>query len=344
MRYVTDEGRRAVTLWLLVVAGMILIMLALGGLTRLTESGLSMVDWKPIMGTLPPLSHADWEAAFEAYKQFPEYQKHNTGMTLGEFEFIYSMEYGHRLLGRLIGLVFIIPFAVFWARGWLSPPMIRRCVLLFVLGGLQGYVGWFMVQSGLVDVPRVSQYRLTLHLALAILTFTLAIWFALDLGDPAKRAERSVLASLRGGTLWLVILIGAQILTGGFVAGLDAGKAFNTFPTMNGHWVPPGLFSIEPWFRNFFENPATVQLVHRWLALVVTGAVVWFFWHGIKHTRGTRFQRFMITLIVLLVIQVGLGISTLLLAVPIALASAHQVVAVLLWGTAIYLRHQATQS
>ncbi|MDJ0840231.1 MAG: COX15/CtaA family protein [Acidobacteriota bacterium] len=344
MEYVAEPGRRAVTRWLYLVAFLILVMLTVGGLTRLTGSGLSMVDWRPLMGSIPPLSEADWQKVFDDYKQYPEYKLHNQDMDLSGFKFIFMMEYGHRMLGRFIGLVFFFPFAFFWSKGWLSPPMIRRCLLLFGLGGLQGVIGWYMVKSGLVDVPRVSQYRLTLHLVMAVLTFTLAVWYALDISGPLPSGERKIAAAMRKGAGWLMILVGAQIISGGFVAGLKAGYAFNTFPLMNDRLIPSGFFSIDPWYFNFFNNPATVQFIHRWFAMVVTVAVLVFVMQHFRNVATTRLKPLIIALPALLVVQVTLGISTLLLAVPVSLASAHQVVAVLLWGVLIALRHRAVTS
>jgi len=339
MVYVSAERRRFVSQWLYTIAFLVLAMLTLGGLTRLTGSGLSMVEWRPLMGAIPPLNQADWQEVFALYQQYPEYKLHNHRMTLGEFEFIFMMEYSHRLLGRFIGLVFFLPMVFFFLKGWLSSAMKRRCLFLFFLGGLQGVVGWYMVKSGLVDVPRVSQYRLTLHLLLAAITLTLSLWYAFDLRPAPAEAEQRNLAPLSGGSLALLWLIAAQITSGGFVAGLKAGFAYNTFPSMNGSLIPPGLFDGGPWLLNFLENPVTVQFVHRWLAMVVAVAVLIFFFRHRKAAFNSHLKPAMIALPCLLLIQVGLGIATLLLVVPTGLASAHQVVAMLLWSTAIYIRH-----
>ena len=336
---VKPEARKQVAVWLLVVALMVLGMVIVGGLTRLTNSGLSMVDWKPIMGAVPPLNEADWQARFDQYKAFPEYQKINKGMSLAEFKFIFGMEYGHRLLGRFVGLVFFLPFLWFLIRKKLGKPMIWRGWMLFILGGAQGVMGWYMVASGLVDEPRVSQYRLTAHLFLAILVFTLCVWYALSLLT-RETPERSVLHSLGRWPLILLGMIGLQIASGGFVAGLDAGYAFNTWPTMNGQWVPQGLFSFSPWISNFFDNPVMVQFFHRCWAYVVTLAIIVFWARFATPLKGSRSGMVTHLLMILLMVQVGLGIATLLMRVPPALGSMHQVCALALWTCALFLTHR----
>jgi len=342
MREAIAPGKeRWVAGWLYLTAFLIFCMIILGGLTRLTDSGLSMVDWKPIMGAVPPTSEADWLSRFEQYKQFPEYKLENAGMSLEEFKFIFLMEYGHRMLGRLIGLVFAAPFFFFWARRWIKRPMVKRGLLLLFLGGLQGFIGWFMVQSGLVDIPRVAQERLTLHLSVAILTLTLSLWYAFQISAPVNRgADAALLPRLKTGVSWLLLALAFQIVTGGFVAGLRAGAMYNTFPTMNGRWLPHGLWDPLLGWANLTDNPTLIQFIHRCGAYIVTATVLTFIIrHGLR-LRSRKAALTVRTMGALLLAQVGLGIATLTMGVPTALASMHQGVAVLLWCSVIFLFHQ----
>jgi cytochrome c oxidase assembly protein subunit 15 len=327
---------RQVATWLLICCGLVFIMVVLGGVTRLTGSGLSMVDWRPLLGWLPPLTDADWQRTFEMYQQSPEYQKVNAYMGVAEFKGIFWLEYLHRLLGRLIGLVFALPFVYFLVRGYIRRGEWARYLLMFVLGGLQGVLGWYMVKSGLVDDPHVSQYRLTAHLLAAFAIFGYMFWVALSLLFPKTdtRPHR-----LRGRTIALTGLITVTIVSGGFVAGLKAGKIYNTFPRMNEFWVPPGLMTHEPWWRNFFDNMTTVQFDHRILALT-TFALIVAWWFGARRADLPRRARPAANALLHTAgLQVVLGIATLLLGVPIALAAAHQGVAMLLFGAALYLVH-----
>ncbi len=306
-------------------------MVVVGGVTRLTHSGLSIVEWQPIVGTLPPLSDAAWQETFAKYQLTPEYQQVNKGMSLAEFKGIFWWEYFHRLLGRLIGVVFLVPLLWFVLRRSVPPGYAWKLFGIFVLGGLQGAMGWYMVQSGLVDDPRVSQFRLTAHLGLALAIFAAMFWVALTLVDPqrvplASRAVRSVRALAFG----LAALVFVMVLSGGFVAGIRAGFAYNTFPLMNGALVPPEIFMIEPWWRNFFWNMATVQFDHRLLAWLLAFLVPLLWWK-LTSTDGVpaRARWGGHLLLVLLAVQIALGIATLLLVVPIPLAAAHQAGAVL---------------
>ena len=324
----TDEARkkRIVAGWLLAVCGMIFVMVVLGGVTRLTFSGLSMVEWRPVTGWLPPLTHDAWQAAFEAYRQSPEYQKINVGMGLGEFQSIFWMEYLHRLWGRVIGVAYLLPFLFFLARGWLDRRLIARLAVGLVLGGFQGWLGWYMVKSGLVDEPDVSAYRLVAHLAAALAIYGYLFWVALGLLRPNRGWPRP-------GAVIVIFLVGTTILAGGFVAGLDAGFAYNTFPTMDGHWLPPGLFAMEPAWLAAFEDIGTAQFNHRVLALITLVAVL-LFW---LRRRG----RLSVNLLGgMAVLQVGLGIATLLLVVPVPLAAAHQAGAVVLLTLALWATHE----
>ncbi|HEY8068379.1 MAG TPA: COX15/CtaA family protein [Burkholderiales bacterium] len=317
---------RAVAAWLLVCAAFTFAMVVVGGITRLTESGLSIVEWQPLVGALPPMSQADWEALFARYRETPQYAQVFSAIGLEGFKSIFWWEYSHRLLGRAIGLVFLLPFLFFYFKNRLSGTLTWKLAGIFVLGGLQGALGWYMVQSGLVDDPRVSHFRLTAHLGLALLIFSAELWLALDLLIQSHDKKRSPLSLVVLGTVFVMAL------AGGFVAGLRAGHAYNTFPLMNGHLVPPETFMLDPWWRNFLWNVATVQLVHRtifWLLLILIPALWW-------QARRTPAKIAAHHLLGMFLIQAALGISTLLLAVPIPLAAAHQAGAVLLLATALW--------
>ena len=326
----TDQ--RPIAVWLLVCCVLIFAMVVLGGVTRLTRSGLSIVEWQPIVGTLPPLTETQWEETFAKYRQTPEYQKVNLGMSLPEFKSIFWVEYAHRLLGRVIGLAFLLPFLYFLARRRIERRLAPKLAALFVLGGLQGALGWYMVASGLVDNPHVSPYRLTAHLGLAVLIYGYMFWIVLDLArDPPPAASRG--ARRYAGLLTTLVFL--MILSGGFVAGTRAGFAFNTFPLMNGAWVPPGVFALDPWWRNLFENVATVQLDHRLLAYVLIAVTVGL-WFVLRRSAARSAAR---PLYAALALQVMLGIATLLWVVPIPLAAAHQAGALLVYTAALYLAH-----
>ena len=329
---------RIVAVWLLVCCAMIFAMVVLGGVTRLTGSGLSMVEWDPIFGVVPPLGEQEWQRVFEQYRASPEYQKVNMHMEVDDFKSIYWFEFAHRLLGRAIGMVFLLPFLFFLWRGWLRRPLIPKLVVMFVLGGLQGALGWYMVASGLVDDPHVSQYRLTAHLLMAFLIYGFIFWVALDLWEGRKRAATAVVPKpLRRGTAWFLSLLVIAIGSGGLVAGLKAGYAYSTFPLMDGHLVPKAIFLLEPRWRNFFENIATVQFDHRLLATLVfiSGIALWF--HARRLPAPLRLRSHL--LLAMIGIQIALGISTLLLHIPVALASLHQAGALVLFTVTLYLLH-----
>ncbi|NOR39858.1 MAG: heme A synthase [Gammaproteobacteria bacterium] len=330
---------RFIAIWLLVCCAMVFAMVILGGVTRLTGSGLSMVEWDPIFGMVPPLDETAWNETFELYQQSPEYKKINVGMDLDGFKNIYWFEFSHRVLGRTIGTVFLLPFLFFLIKGWVTRPLIPRLTGMFVLGGLQGLLGWYMVKSGLVDNPHVSQYRLTAHLGLAIVIYAYMFNVALELLQAGKRSAVVSSGSRHAITL-LSMLIFITILSGGFVAGLKAGFAYNTFPLMDGHWIPEVVFMQEPWWRNFFENIATVQFDHRVLATLVFISVVILWLVSLRHTLAAPVRTGMHLLLVTAVLQVSLGISTLLLHVPVPLAAAHQAGALLLFTAALYVRHR----
>lgn len=327
---------RQVAVWLLVCCSLVFVMVVLGGVTRLTGSGLSMVDWKPVSGILPPLSSDDWQQAFEQYQQSPEFKNVNTDMDVDAFKGIFWLEYLHRVLGRVIGIVFLLPFLAFAAKGYIRRGQWPKFLLMFVLGGLQGVLGWYMVKSGLVDVPEVSQYRLTAHLVAAFVIYTYMFWVALSLLYPARTAQRHSSFSY---TVALSVLIGTTIVSGGFVAGLNAGKIFNTFPMMGDYWIPPGLMALEPVWRNLFDNPATVQFDHRILAITTFLAVVVFCWTVRGTQLGLRADRAIRWLLAAVLLQVSLGILTLLLHVPTLLAAGHQAAAMLLFTAVLYTVH-----
>ncbi len=319
--------------WLIVVAGMIFFMIVLGALTRLTESGLSMVEWKPVSGVLPPLSDAAWQAELQKYLSSPQGRLVNRSFTVGDFQQIFWLEFLHRLWGRLIGLVFAVPLAWFWLRGQLPPALKPRLLVMLVLGGLQGALGWAMVASGLVDRPSVSHYRLAAHLLLAVALYAYTVWLILELGEPAARRDDPKTARKAGALIGLLLVV---MTFGAFMAGLRAGWSHNTFPTMSGYWIPPGLFDLSPWWINFFENGTTIQFVHRWLAkLLVLGVLALLI-------RARRSETYIAAAMAL--VQIGLGIATILSGVDIALASLHQAGAVLLLTTLIVVRHRATAS
>lgn len=338
----TAKHEKAIVTWLFVVGLMIFAMIVLGGITRLTHSGLSMVDWRPVTGWLPPLDAAAWERVFARYQEYPEYQKLNLGMTLGEFKSIFLFEYTHRLLGRLIGAAFFVPMVVFWLKGWVDRRLGLKLVGLFVLGGLQGVLGWYMVKSGLVSRPDVSQYRLAAHLTLALVILGAMVWVALGVLSPERPAAppERVPGWLRRWSWGLMVLIFVTALSGAFVAGLDAGFVYNTFPLMDGAWVPDGLFELAPGYRNFFENITTVQFDHRILAITAFAAVMVFWWRTRRAGLGLGPRRALNVLAAVAAVQVALGISTLLLVVPVPLAALHQAGAVALFLAAVWLAHE----
>lgn len=334
-------GDRRVAAWLFVCCALVFAMVVVGGVTRLTHSGLSIVEWQPIIGTLPPLSQAEWQETFAKYQLTPQYLQVNKGMTLDEFKGIFWWEYSHRLLGRLIGVAYLVPLLWFIARRDIPPGHTRKLFAIFLLGGLQGVLGWYMVKSGLVDDPRVSQFRLTAHLGLALAIFAAMLWVGLSLVYPGRAATAS--ASRRSARTWaigVVLLIFAMALSGGLVAGIRAGFAYNTFPLMNGHLVPPEILALEPWWRNFFWNMATVQFDHRCIALLIAVLVPTLWWKlRTAEEIPARARLGGHLLVALVVVQIALGIATLLLVVPLFLAALHQAGAVLVLAAALNVAH-----
>jgi cytochrome c oxidase assembly protein subunit 15 len=328
---------RALRLWLGVLALLIVAMVLVGGATRLTDSGLSITEWQPIMGAVPPLSEADWQKAFEAYQKIPEYTELKQGMSLDQFKTIYWWEWAHRFLGRLIGIAFFVPFIGFWLLGYIPRTLLPRLIGLFILGGLQGAVGWYMVKSGLVDRTDVSQYRLAAHfgIALSILGYTLWLLFGLGADMPAGRTSARGRAGVwvAAGVLALIFL---QLLAGALVAGLDAGFGYNTWPLINGAFVPSGLGEASPWYLNLFENPLTVQFDHRMLGYtVILATLAQLLWLTLRGSPSALIGS-ALTLALLAVLQATLGVWTLLLAVPIELGLAHQAGAIAVFAVAVY--------
>lgn len=318
---------RPVRIWLYVMAFLVLLMVALGGVTRLTDSGLSIVEWKPISGTLPPLSEADWLAEFEAYKQIPEYQLQNRGMSLSEFQYIFWWEWAHRFMGRVLGFAFAVPFVVFLVQRRFSWNLAAPLAGLFVLGGLQGAIGWWMVSSGLSERVDVSQYRLATHLGAAALLFMALVWVA-------RRLEPAVLPTVRPRwpVLLLLGLVYLQLVAGAFVAGIDAGMGYNTWPLMEGAFIPAGLDAIDPVWRNMFENALTVQFQHRMLAYLIIAYAAWLLWRQSRHGGFGGVHAWLPLIGLLLGLQVVIGIGTLVMQVPTWLAMGHQSLAFMLLG------------
>ncbi|MEZ5820111.1 MAG: COX15/CtaA family protein [Bradyrhizobium sp.] len=328
------SSNTAVRWWLIGVAALIALMVLVGGATRLTESGLSIVEWKPVTGTLPPLTDAQWQEAFEGYKKIPQYRELNAGMTLAEFKTIFWWEWAHRLLGRFIGVAYLLPFIYFLWRGALGTELKRRLWVIFALGGLQGAVGWWMVASGLTQRTEVSQYRLAAHLILALVIFAAIVWTVRRM-----RVRTEVTAPLRlkfFGQLLLGLTF-LQIYFGALVAGLRAGRAYNTWPEIDGAFIPSAgrLFFETPWWRNLFDNVLTVQFEHRMTAYLLLAVAVWHAIDTVRARTAGAVMRGAWWLAAAVLVQGVLGILTLIQQVPIDLALAHQAVAIVVLTIAI---------
>jgi cytochrome c oxidase assembly protein subunit 15 len=328
---------RAVAAWLLVCCALVYAMVVVGGVTRLTHSGLSITEWQPIVGTIPPLSQADWAEAFAKYQATPEYRLVNHAMTLAEFKGIFWWEYFHRLLGRVIGVAFLAPFLWFVVRRRIPPGYALPLAAIFVLGGLQGVVGWYMVKSGLVADPRVSQFRLTAHLALAFLIFAAMLWTAMSLLAPRRGARAA--PGLRAPTAAFAALVFVMVCTGGLVAGLRAGLAYNTFPSMNGYFIPPGILMLDPAWKNFFWNITTVQFDHRMLAWLIALVTPLLWWRVARSPAAPRARTGANLLLAMVAVQIALGIATLVNVVPLPLAALHQAGALMVFALALNLAH-----
>jgi heme a synthase len=335
----------ALRIWLATLALLIVVMVLVGGATRLTNSGLSITEWQPIIGVVPPLSDADWQKAFGAYQKIPQYTELKRGMSLDEFKTIFWWEWAHRFLGRLIGVVFFAPFVGFWLAGYIPRAYLPRLIGLFLLGGLQGAVGWYMVKSGLVDRTDVSQYRLAAHFGTALVILGYTLWLLFGLGAEAledHHGTRSRAPTWVAGAILALIFL--QLLAGALVAGLDAGFGFNTWPLINGSFIPKGLGDASPWYLNLFENPLAVQFDHRMLGYTVVAAVLaQLAWLALRRA-PTQLIGSALTLALLALLQAMLGVWTLLLVVPIPLGLAHQAGAVAVFCVAIYHLWLTTQA
>lgn len=321
---------RPVRIWLYALASFVLLIVVVGGITRLTESGLSITSWKPISGVIPPLNDVQWQAEFDAYKQIPQYTVLNSWMSLDDFKYIFFWEWLHRLLARTLGLIFIVPFLVFLVQKRLSRQLAWPLFTLFILGGFQGLLGWWMVSSGLSELTSVSQYRLAAHLTAASLLFVALIYVARSL-EPGRVLGRVTRWHIVTGIILGVLLI-IQIGAGAFVAGLDAGMGYNTWPLMDGAIIPNGLLVMDPAWRNFFENALTVQFIHRCIAYGITAYVAYLIWRRNKDGGFGGVHGWLPRIGFLVLLQVALGIATLLTHVPISFAVGHQCLAFMLAG------------
>lgn len=326
---VEAENSRPVAYWLFACAALVFCIVVVGGITRLTRSGLSIVEWKPVSGVLPPLAAADWEDAFSKYRETPEYKLVNRGMSLAEFKNIFWWEYIHRVLARLVGAVFLVPFLWFLWQRKIRAPLAGKLAMIFVLGAAQGFLGWYMVKSGLVKDPHVSHLRLMSHLMLAVVLYGILISTAWNL--VGQKTERSNKAG------WLTVALTFLLLaSGALVAGLKAGKMFNTFPLMNGSYFPQGMSGLEPGYTNLYDNPVTVQFIHRNLAYLLGGLLLFRVFHGWSDIRAQNFRHPLVFLFCAYLVQVLLGVLTLLNSVPVSLGALHQANALVLFSAAIY--------
>ena len=337
--HVSRRDERMVGVWLFVVSAFVLAMVLVGGLTRLTDSGLSITEWKPLLGAIPPLNSADWAEAFLKYKQIPEYQIVNKGMSLEEFKFIYWWEWGHRFLGRIVGFVFLLPFIFFVATRRLTRDFIVPVSALFLFGGMQGFMGWYMVQSGLSERVDVSQYRLAAHFGLALIIFSWSFWLGLShWKGTAIRPETGRQVSFAG---MLTLFIFLQCLLGALVAGTKAGLSYNTWPLMDGDFIPDGL--IEPGTSiliNVLENLTTIQFNHRMTAYILLALVLFEFVRRYRTAPGSAETKSARNLFAIVCLQAGVGIATLLYMVPISLGALHQVMAVIVLGFGVFHLHR----
>ncbi|WP_298497269.1 COX15/CtaA family protein [uncultured Algibacter sp.] len=337
------KDNKKVIYWLLTGCILIFIMVVVGGITRLTHSGLSISNYKLISGTIPPMNDMEWEAAFDLYKQYPEYQKLNNQFTIQDFKDIYFWEWIHRVIGRFIGLVFLIPFLYFLITKQLTKPTIKKALFLLCLGAFQGFLGWYMVKSGLVDNPDVSHYRLAAHLTTAFITFAFTFWVALDLMFPVKKKEINI--SFRNLIRWGLLILIIQIIYGAFVAGLDAGFIHNHWPMMNeGKFIHETVYIEQnPVYKNFIEGKSGVQFVHRILAFIVVGFIISIFMKSKKMTPSPYQLKGINALVILVGIQFLLGVLTILLHVPVWLGVAHQIGAFFLLSAMTFTLHRFTK-
>ena len=331
---------RLVQAWLACVAALVMVMIIVGGATRLTDSGLSITEWQPLLGAIPPLSDSDWQLAFAKYQTIPQYQSVNKGMGLDAFKDIFWWEWAHRFLGRFIGLAFALPLAGFWLTGRIRAGWAPRLLGVLALGGIQGALGWYMVKSGLADRIDVSPNWLALHLSVAFTLLGCLVWLILDLAPTRTEPWLQTLTAFQRATAFgLVPLVFSQVALGGLVAGLKAGRAFNTWPLMDGRLIPDGFGRLEPWWRNLNENMATVQFNHRLAAYLIVALGLW---HTATVIRAADDERVRVSgglLALGLVSQMTLGIATVLAAVPIGLGVAHQGLAAVVLVLAVWHAH-----
>ena len=323
----------SIIIWLFSGCLLIFIMVIIGGLTRLTGSGLSMVDWNLVKGIIPPLTPYEWQETFNLYKQYPEYQIKNYTLSLSEFKTIFFWEYLHRMIGRLLGLVFIIPFVYFLITKQLNKKLIIRTSILLFLGSTQAFLGWWMVKSGLVDKPDVSHFRLAAHLTTAFITFSYTFWIILTLIFPNKKTYNKKLYKISS---YLVVLLLIQIIYGAFVAGLEAGKIYNTWPKMHDKWVAESVYAITPIWKNFTEGLAGIQFIHRTLAFIVLFLAIYFYWTAKKNKINRRDMYAVNTVSIIVFLQIIFGILALINGVPIWLGSIHQIGAFFLLASSVY--------
>ncbi|PIA81392.1 heme A synthase [Gaetbulibacter sp. 4G1] len=332
------KDNKKVIYWLLTGCFLIFIMVIVGGITRLTDSGLSISNYKLITGTIPPLNETEWQEAFELYQQYPEYQKLHSHFTINDFKSIYFWEWLHRVIGRVIGMIFIIPFIYFLITKQLTKKTIKKCLVLLILGGFQGFLGWYMVKSGLVDMPDVSHYRLAAHLTTAFLTFAATLWVALDLFYPSKK---SVNIKFRNLIVVSYIILVIQIIYGAFVAGLKAGLLHNHWPLMNeGKFIHHTVYALDPFYKNLIENPSSIQFVHRTLAYLVVVSILMLWYKSRKLSLSNLQKKGINTLLILVGFQFLLGIFTILYAVPLWLGIAHQIGAFFLLSAMTFTLHR----
>lgn len=339
-----NNPHKSIIIWLLAGCFLIYAMVVIGGITRLTHSGLSMVEWNMIIGSLPPMNEAEWQVPFEKYQQSPEYQIINNQFSLEEFKSIYWWEFIHRMLGRTIGVVFLIPFFYFLIKKKFDKPFLKKMYILLLLGAFQGVLGWFMVKSGLQKEPHVSHYRLAAHLISAFTVFGFTFWYALDLLYPQAIAETIILKKIKrlAGITFAIVVI--QIIYGAFVAGLKAGLFYNTFPRMGTSFVPDTLVSFDPFWKNFVENPSGVQFIHRYVAYAVVIMIV-FLWETGRKMELSSLQRKASNFMAAVVgVQFLLGIITLLYAVPITMGVLHQTGAFVLFAAVLFFMHSLRKS
>lgn len=336
------KNQKQVAIWLFSCCFMVFVMVVVGGYTRLTSSGLSIVEWQPVTGFIPPMNETEWNSELNKYKQSPEYQKINKGMKLEEFKGIFWVEYTHRLLGRITGFVFFVPFLFFLMNGMLKKSLIIKLSGIFILGGMQGVMGWYMVASGLVDRTDVSHLRLTAHLLLAFIIYSLIFWMALEQFSGGRK-KSDLPKKIRTLSIIITGIIFIQVIFGGMVAGMNAGLIYNTFPLMDGRIIPDGIFFHSPLLVNFVENPTTIQFMHRAIGVLIAVLVIYFWIRVNNSTASTAYSRIIVAshiLLVVIFIQITLGILTLINMVPLSFALIHQAFALILLSVSLFINQK----